>query len=136
MSATWCPLEHHDAARDPCIVVPDDFTVADCKNLQWRCAVHRKDISAYDKAVAARDTKAEYPGITDKDFATDILNIDPGLLSKYFKLFKCTSEVQEATKAQKLTINQWVEISNAPDQLAALRKLHGSTNVVACRARC
>jgi ParB-like chromosome segregation protein Spo0J len=114
--------------RLKCIVIDAGTSPAEYRQIQWRCAVHRKDISAYDKAVTIRDTKADFPALTNRQLADEVLNIDPALLTKNLTLFDCIAEVQEAAKAGLIGLTDWYAISKAPDQGKALAlALNGST---------
>jgi hypothetical protein len=86
-----------------CIVVPPGTSP---RLIQWRCAVHKKDVSAHDKAVAVRDTKADHPEMTNRQLA-ELLDIDPALVTKYLSLWDCSPEVQERARAGQLGINDW-----------------------------
>ena len=112
-----------------CVVVDADITPGECRQIQWRCAVLREDISPYDKAVTIRDIKADYPGITNRQLADDILDIDPSSVTLYLKLFACIPEVQEAAFAGKINLTGWNKIAKSTDQKAALDLiLNGSSS--------
>ena len=103
-----------------CVLVDADITPGECRQIQWRCAVLREDISPYDKAVTIRAIKDDYPGITNRQLAEDILDIDPSSVTLYLKLFDCIPQVQEAARAGKINLTGWVAISKSPDQARAL----------------
>ena len=111
-----------------CIVIDAATPPAEYRHIQWRCAVHCEDISAHDKAVAIRDTKADFPALTNKQLADEVLNIDPALVTKNLSLFGCIMEVQEAARAGLIGLTDWYAISKSPDQTKALAlALNGST---------
>lgn len=111
-----------------CIVISEDMTPAEIAQLQLISAVHRADLSAHDKAVAVRDIKAAYPGLTGKTLAEEVLHLDPAMVTKYLSLFDCIPAVQDAARAGNIGVTDWYAISRAPDQEAALRQaLNGAT---------
>jgi ParB-like chromosome segregation protein Spo0J len=111
-----------------CVVIDATITPAEYKRIQWTAAVHRQDISAYDKAVTIRDIRADHPGMSNKQLADEVLDIDPATVTKNLTLFDCIPDVQEAAKAGKIGLSGWYEISKSPDQAAALAAaLNGAT---------
>jgi hypothetical protein len=111
-----------------CVVIDASITPAEYKRIQWTAAVHRQDISAYDKAVTIRDIKADHPGMSNKQLADEVLDIDPATVTKNLTLFDCIPKVQAAAQAGELTLSGWYEISKSPDQAAALAAaLNGAT---------
>lgn len=111
-----------------CIVVPPGTTAAECRLIQWRCAMHKKDISAYDKAGAVRDSKADRPSLSNRQLAEEVLDIDPSSVTQYLSLWDCIPEVQEAARAGEIGLSDWYAISKSPDQGKALAlALNGSS---------
>jgi ParB/RepB/Spo0J family partition protein len=111
-----------------CIVIGEDTSPAEIERIQLISALHRADLSAYDKAVAVRDIKEGSPGMSSKQLAEEVLNIDPAMMTKNLALFDCHPAVQDAAKAGLIGVTDWYAIRRAPDQLAALRKaLSGAT---------
>lgn len=121
-------LEGDLDAEVDCLVVAADLTPAQITALQLVSAVHRSDLSAYDKAVAVREIEAANPVMTRKQIAEDVLDIDPGMVTKLLSLFDCVPEVIEAAKDGKLGAGDWYAVSRSPDQLATLAlKLNGAS---------
>jgi len=111
-----------------CVVIDAGITPAEYKTIQWSAAVHRQDISAFDKATAIREIKADHPGMTSKQLADEVLNIDAALVTKHLALFDTIPAVQEAAKAGQIGFTVWYAISRAADQMAALQAaLSGSS---------
>jgi ParB family transcriptional regulator, chromosome partitioning protein len=111
-----------------CIVIDAGITPAQYKEIQWSAAVHRQDISAFDKAVAVRDIKAEHPEMSSRQLAEEVLHIDPAQVTKYLALFDCIPAVVDAARAGKLGVSDWYAISRSPDQGQALMQaLNGAT---------
>jgi ParB family transcriptional regulator, chromosome partitioning protein len=110
-----------------CIVVPPGTTPGECRLIQWRCAVHKKDVSATDKAVVVRGTKDDHPAMTNRQLA-ELLDIDPALVTKYLALFDCHQDVIQAAKEGLIGLTDWYAISKSLDQGKALAMaLNGSS---------
>jgi ParB-like chromosome segregation protein Spo0J len=66
-----------------CIVLDESIdpgtNAAEYRATQWLANEHRQDLSPYDKAVAIRDIKADHPGMTNRQLAEEVLNIDERL---------------------------------------------------------
>jgi ParB family transcriptional regulator, chromosome partitioning protein len=116
-------IERLDAEVDVCVT--DELLVADqVQEIQLVSAIHRADLSAYDKAVAMRDIKAARKGLTNKQLAEDVLDIDPSLVTRYLSLFECISEVQDAARAGKLGVSDWYGIAKlAQDEQPVLLEM-------------
>ncbi len=109
-----------------CLVVEGNPTPAELKSFQLVSAVHRADLSPYDKAVAVRDIKAATPQ-TGKELA-ETLDMDQSSLSRLLALFDCVPEVQEAAREGKIGLTDWYAIARSPDQLCTLAlKLGGAS---------
>jgi ParB family transcriptional regulator, chromosome partitioning protein len=106
-------IERLDVEVDICIT--DEALLADqVQEIQLVSAIHRADLSAYDKAVAMRDIKAARKGLTNKQLAEDVLDIDPSLVTRYLSLFECIAEVQDAARAGKLGVSDWYSVAKLP----------------------
>jgi hypothetical protein len=104
-----------------CVVVDASITPGERRQIQWCCAIHREAISPYDTAVTIRDIKADYPNLSNRQLAEDILDIDHTSITQYLSLFqRCSPEVQEAAKAGRIGLNDWYTIAKSPDQKATL----------------
>ena len=92
-----------------CVVIDEGFDPDSVRYrvTQWHANEHRQSLIPYDKALASRAIKADHPGMSNRELAEEVLNIDPGLLTKYLSLFKCDRKTQEEAKAGKLTVNEW-----------------------------
>ena len=110
------------------IVIDGDTPPAEVEQIQLVSAIHRADLTAYDKAMAMRGIEVANPGLTRKALAEEVLHIDPAMVTKYLSLFECIQAVQDAAKAYKIGVSDWYAISRRPDQEAALEKaLNGAT---------
>lgn len=123
-------LEGDGDCEVDCLVVEGNLSEPQITTLQLVSAIHRADLSAYDKAVAIRDIKAGYPGMTNRHLAEDILDIDPSSVTQNLALFdRCIPEVQEAAMAGKIGLTDWYTIAKSGDQKAALDLiLNGSSS--------
>ncbi len=99
-----------DAEVDVC-VTDEALTADQVAEIQLVSAIHRADLSAYDKAVAMRDIKAARKGLTNKQLAEEVLDIDPSLVTRYLSVFECIPEVLEAALAGKLGVSDWYGIA-------------------------
>jgi len=96
--------------------------------MQANSAFHREPLSEYDKALVMRDTLAANPGMTRKQMAEEVFDIDPSLATRYLSLFDCVQEVQDAAKTGKLGVSDWYVIRKSTDQLMTLgSKFGGAT---------
>jgi hypothetical protein len=110
------------------ILTDEEVTPGQIRVMQTNSAFHREPLSEYDKALVMRDTLAANPGMTKKQMAEQVFDIDPSLATRYIALFDCVPEVQYAAKAGKLSVSEWYAIHKSSDQLAALRlKESGAT---------
>ena len=110
------------------ILTEENLTPADICVMQANSAMHREPISDFDRALAVNETVVANPGMTKKQMAEEVFNIDPSLVPRYVSLFDCLPEVQEAAKAGKIGVSDWYVISKSSDQLGTLRsKLGGAT---------
>ena len=107
------------------IVTDEDLTPEDIRVIQATSAMHREPLADFDKAVVMRDTLASNPGMTKKQMAEEVFDIDPSLATRYLSVFECLPQIQDAAKAGKLTVTQWYAIHKSSDQLAALRLQQG-----------
>jgi ParB family transcriptional regulator, chromosome partitioning protein len=89
--------------------------------LEWQAnsAIHRADLSDYEKAVVMRDILAARPSLTRAQLAT-ILEIDKGEVTKYLSLFVCSPEIQEAARDGEFGVSVWYPMSGADNQLELL----------------
>jgi ParB family transcriptional regulator, chromosome partitioning protein len=110
------------------ILTDEELTPDQIRVMQANSAFHREPLGDVDKALVMRDTLVDNPGMTRKQMAEDVFDIDPSLPTRYIALFDCIQEVQDAARAGKLGVSEWYAISKSSDQLAALRrKLDGAT---------
>lgn len=107
-------LEGDGDCEVDCLIVEGNPTEAQITTLQLVSAVHRADLSPYDKAVAIRDIKAAHPGMTNKHLADDFLDMDPSQVPKYLSLFDCIPAVQEAAQAGGIGLSDWYKLSGLP----------------------
>jgi hypothetical protein len=104
-------------------VTPDRLAV-----LQANSALHREPLRDADFAVVLRDTLVSNPGMTRKQLAEEVFDIDPSLCTRYLSLFDSVPEVQDAAKAGNLGVSDWYAIQRSADQVAALNaSLNGAT---------
>jgi ParB family chromosome partitioning protein len=110
------------------ILTDEDLTPDQIRVMQVNSAIHREPLSEFAKALGMRDTLASNAGMTKKQLAEDVFDIDPSLVTRYLSLFDCVPEVLEAAKAGTLGVSEWYAIHKSSDQLATLRlKLDGAT---------
>jgi ParB family chromosome partitioning protein len=110
------------------ILTDENLTPDQIRVMQANSAFHREPMSDSDKALVMRDTLVANPGMTRKQLAEEVFDIDPSLSTRYLSLFDCVPEVQDAAKAGKLGVSDWYAIQRTADQLAALSaRLNGAT---------
>lgn len=107
-----------------CAVLEGTPTAERIARAQLTSAVHRADISAYDKAVTLRDLKGSG---TNKQIADEI-HLDPAQVTRILSLWDCVPEIIEAARLGQIGISDWYAISKASNQPEALRdKLCGAS---------
>lgn|SRR5487761_1678722 len=110
------------------ILTDEDLTPDQIRVMQANSAIHRESLPDFDKALVMRDTLASNPGMTKKQMAEDVFDIDPSLATRYLSIFDCVPEILDAAKAGTLSVSEWYAIHKSPDQLATLRlKLGGAS---------
>jgi ParB family transcriptional regulator, chromosome partitioning protein len=89
--------------------------------LEWQAnsAIHREDLSDYDKAVVMRDILDARPSLTRTQLAP-ILEMDKGEITKYLSLFVCKPEIQHAARDGEFGVSVWYPMSSADNQLELL----------------
>ena len=102
------------------IVTEQDLTLDQIRVMQANSALHREPLSDSDRALVMRDTLVANPGMTRKQLAEEVFDIDPSLCTRYLSLFDCVPEVQDAATAGKLGVSAWYAIQRSADQLVAL----------------
>jgi len=107
------------------ILTDEEMTPDQIGVMQANSAMHREPLPDLDKALVMRDTLAANPGMTRKQMAEEVFDIDPSLVTRYVAIFECVPEVQDAAKAGKLGLSDWYAIRKSSDQLAALRLILG-----------
>lgn len=120
-------VERLDVEVDIC-VTDELLTTDQVVEIQLVSAIHRSDLSAYDKAVAKRSIKAARK-VNNTQLA-EVLCIDSSLVTRYLSVFECIQPVQEAAKAGKLGVSDWYALSKLPpDEQPALleMKLNGAS---------
>lgn len=111
-----------------CIVIEETLSPKEFKAIQFASAVHRSDLSPYDRACTIRAIKADCPGMTNKQLAEEELDMDAGLLTKYLSLFDTIPTVQEAAMRGEIGLSDWYAISRSPDQSATFALKQGGAN--------
>lgn len=109
------------------IVTDEPLTKAQIRAMQFASAVHREDLSPYDRAMTLKMMKDDNPGMTGKQLAEEV-DLDPAQISRLLSLFDCVPEVQAEAKAGRIGITDWYTISRSPDQNETLRLKLGGAN--------
>jgi ParB family transcriptional regulator, chromosome partitioning protein len=102
-------------------------------------AIHRADLSAFDKSQACMELLELNPGWQNQDLAR-CLKLDPSTVTKLRSPSKCVPEVVEALRDNKISISDTYEISKAVDRddqlrLLALKNAGASREVLAAQGR-
>jgi len=120
------------------ILTDEDFKPEKLKEFGLLSAIHRKDLNDFEKAVAMRDIKLGHAGMTNKQLAEEILDLDQSMPTRFLSLFdRCIKPVQDAAAAGHLNASIWYAISQADpaQQLELLaQKLNGATREALQRA--
>jgi ParB-like chromosome segregation protein Spo0J len=102
-------------------------------------AIHRADLSVYDKSVACQRLRELNPGWQNQDLAK-CLKLDPSTVTRLLSPSKCVAEVVDALRDNKISISDCYEISKVADrdgqlQLLALKNAGASRDVLAAKSR-
>jgi ParB family transcriptional regulator, chromosome partitioning protein len=102
-------------------------------------AIHRADLSSFDKSQACVKLLELNPGWSNQDLAK-CLKLDPSTVTRLLSPSKCVPEVVEALRDNKISISDAYEISKAADhdgqlQLLALKNTGASRDVLAAKGR-
>ena len=82
-----------------CIVVDGDLSNGRLATMQLVSAVHRHDISDYDKAVAIRTIKDGHPDKSNVWLAEELIHMPDYRMTPFLSLWECIPEVIEAAAA-------------------------------------
>jgi ParB/RepB/Spo0J family partition protein len=102
-------------------------------------AIHRADLSGFDKFQACVKLLELNPGWQNQDLARCV-KLDPSTVTRLLSPSKCVAEVLEALRENKISISDCYEISKAVDrdgqlQLLALKSAGASRDVLAAKGR-
>jgi ParB/RepB/Spo0J family partition protein len=102
-------------------------------------AIHRADLSGFDKFQACVKLRELNPGSQNQDLARCV-KLDPSTVTRLLSPSKCVAEVVEALRENKISISDVYEISKQEDREGQLRllslKLSGaSREVLAAQGR-
>jgi ParB family transcriptional regulator, chromosome partitioning protein len=102
-------------------------------------AIHRADLSGFDKFQACMYLLELNPGWQNQDLAKCV-KLDPSMVTKLLSPSKCVAEVVEALRENKIAISDAYEISKAVDRegqlrLLALKNAGASREVLAVQGR-
>ncbi len=85
-------------------------------------AIHRADLSGFDKFQACEKLMDIHPEWQNQDLA-QCLKVDPSTVTRFRSPSKCVAEVVEALRENKIAISDAYEISKAVDREDQLRLL-------------
>jgi ParB family transcriptional regulator, chromosome partitioning protein len=102
-------------------------------------AIHRADLSGFDKFQACVKLLELNPGWQNQDLARCV-KLDPSTVTRLLSPSKCVAEVVEALRENRIAISDAYEISKAVDrdgqlQLLALKNAGASRDVLAVKGR-
>ena len=102
-------------------------------------AIHRADLSGFDKFQACVKLLELNPGWQNQDLARCV-KLDPSTVTRLLSPSKCVAEVVEALRENKIAISDAYEISKAVDRdgqlrLLALKKTGASREALAAQGR-
>ena len=102
-------------------------------------AVHRADLSGFDKFQACVKLLELNPGWQNQDLARCV-KLDPSTVTRLLSPSKCVAEVVEALRENKIAISDAYEISKAVDRedqlrLLSLKNAGASREVLAAQGR-
>ena len=112
-----------------CVVSNEDLTLDQIAKLQFICAVHRKDLTGYEKCMAAVGFETANPGVSHKQLAEE-LGIDASYLPKLLAIKDCVEVVRQALKDELIGLRDMHNISLlAPEEQPVLlaAKLNGAS---------
>ena len=102
-------------------------------------AIHRADLSGFDKFQACVKLLELNPGWQNQDLARCV-KLDPSTVTRLLSPSKCVAEVVEALRENKIAISDAYEISKQEDRegqlrLLALKNAGASREVLAAQGR-
>lgn len=119
-------------------VAADDLSDGELTEIALATALHRADLTAYEKWTAASELMCRNPTWQMKDLA-DRLRLDPSMVTRLLSPSRCTPEWQDALKAGTVGLSDCYAASKLPPAgqagLLALRLSGASRDAVAHAAR-
>ncbi|HEY7327644.1 MAG TPA: ParB N-terminal domain-containing protein [Gemmataceae bacterium] len=111
------------------ILVEDDVTEAQIKEIQLETALHRADLKPYEVYCGCKEWLRHHPAATAREMAAAIVRKED-YVSKVLSLDRCIQPVKDAAAEGKLGLSDWYAISRVPesDQAVLLAaKLNGAS---------
>ena len=111
------------------ILVEDDVTEAQVKEIQLVTALHRADLKPYEVYCGLKEWLRHHPGATSRELAAAIDRRED-YVSKVLSLDRCIQPVKDAAAEGKLGLSDWYAISRVSDDEQAVllaAKLNGAS---------
>ena len=111
------------------ILLEDNATEAEVKEIQLVTALHRSDLKPYEAYCGFTDWLKARPAATAKEL-TKAIDRSEALVSMMLSLSKCIAAVHEAAQLGKIGVKDWYAMSQvAPEQqeVMLLAKLNGAS---------
>jgi ParB/RepB/Spo0J family partition protein len=111
------------------ILVEDDVTEAQIKEIQLVTALHRADLKPYEVYCGCKEWLRHHPAATAREMAAAIVRKED-YVSKVLSLDRCIQPVKDAAAEGKLGLSDWYAISRVSDAEQAVllaAKLSGAS---------
>ena len=96
------------------VVTEEELNETQIRQVGLTTAIHRADLSSYDKWQACYELLTLNPAWSQKELA-DHLHLDPSQVTRLLSPSKCVQEAQDALKAGKITISDAYAMSKRPE---------------------
>lgn len=125
----WRAAKLAGVKRLDAILLDDNASESDVREMQIITALHRADLTSYEVYCGFQEWLKAHPGATAKELAT-ALDRSEASVSRTLSLSKCICCVQQAAAQGKLGLKDWYAISQVPpeqQEAMLLAKLNGAS---------
>ncbi len=114
----WLAAGRKKIKELPVIIYEKTHTASEIKGIQLATAIHRAELSDYERYAACTELLKLNPGWSYVDLAK-FLNMNPPAITKLMSVAKCSVEWQEAFAAGRVGVTEMYAVSSQPETIQA-----------------